>query len=224
MKKLLFLCAVVFLTGCVAPPKFITKQEAYPKVYSQKPASILVVPAINNTTAADAIELYSTTVAYPLAESGYYVLSVPYTQKFLAREGITEGAMAVQVPLEKYKQLFGVDAVLFVTLKKWDTNYSVVRGDVTVAAKAELYSTHSEEKLWHYNSTIVFNTSGDSNNGLVNLIVTAVKTATTDYVEVARSVNGQMIYTMPKGKYHLRHGKDHQDVAVLESKVKGKKL
>jgi hypothetical protein len=32
----------------------VTKGEAFPKMYGEKPASILVVPAINLTTAADA--------------------------------------------------------------------------------------------------------------------------------------------------------------------------
>ena len=220
MKRILFVLLAVFLTGCQAP-KYITKEKAFPKVYNEKPASILVVPAINNTTAADAINLYSTTVAYPLAEAGYYVLSVPYTQKFLAREGIADGAQAAQVPLDKYKQLFGTDAVLFVTLKQWDTNYSVVAGNVTVSAKVDMYSTQTEEKIWSYDSTIVYNTSGNTGGGLLaDLIATAIQTAVQDYVPVARTVNSQIVHTMPVGKYHPRHGKDQKDVAVLERKVK----
>lgn len=219
MKRILFVLITVFLTGCQAP-KYITKEEAFPKVYNEKPASILVVPAINNTTAADAINLYSTTVAYPLAEAGYYVLSVPYTQKFLAREGITNGALAAQVPLEKYKQLFGTDAVMFVTLKQWDTNYNVFAGNVTVSAKVELYSTSTNERVWFYDSTVVYDTSGNSGNGLANLIATAIKTAVQDYVPVARTVNSQIVHTMPVGKYHPRYNKDQKDVAVLERKVK----
>ncbi|MBM7071839.1 DUF799 family lipoprotein [Shewanella sp. 202IG2-18] len=219
MKRILFLVMALFLTGCQAP-KYITKEEAFPKVYNEKPVSVLVVPAINNTTAADAINLYSTTVAYPLAEAGYYVLSVPYTQKFLAREGISDGAQAAQVPLDKYKELFGVDTVLFVTLKQWDTNYNVLAGNVTVSAKIELFSTQSKQRVWFYDSTIVYDTSGNTGNGLLNLIATAIQTANQDYVPVARAVNGQIIHTMPVGKYHPRHALDQKDVAVLERKVK----
>jgi hypothetical protein len=36
-----------------------------------------VVPVVNRSKAADAPELYSTTIAQPLAEAGYYVMSVP---------------------------------------------------------------------------------------------------------------------------------------------------
>ncbi|MGB0894124.1 MAG: GNA1162 family protein [Parashewanella sp.] len=222
IKRILFICTALFLTGCVTPPKVITKQQAFPKVYAEKPLSILVVPAINETTAADAIDLYSTTIAQPLAEAGYYVLSVPYTKKFLERQGVVEGAQATQVPLEKYKQLFGADVVLFVTLKKWDTNYTVLSGDVTVSAKADMYSTTTKEKLWNYDSTFVYVTSGNSGNLFADLVATAIQTALTDYVPVARIVNSNMIHSMPVGKYHKRYDTDQKDMAVLEYKVKPK--
>ncbi|MBE8167442.1 MAG: DUF799 family lipoprotein [Shewanella sp.] len=221
-KKIILISAVMMLSGCITPPPQMTKGEAFPNVYKEKPASILVVPAVNHTTAADAIDLFSTTIAYPLAESGYYVLSVPYTKKFLEREGVVDGAQAKNVPLEKYKQLFGADAVLFVDLNKWDTNYNVLSGNVTVAAKFELYSTATQEKIWNYDSTIVYNTSGNSNNPLVNLISTAIQTATTDYVPVARIVNGRIISTLPTGQYHPRHDKDQLDKGILVHKVSTK--
>jgi hypothetical protein len=38
-----------------------------------------VVPAINNSTAAEAPDYYSTTIAEPLTRMGYYVLPIEVT-------------------------------------------------------------------------------------------------------------------------------------------------
>ncbi|MFT5528657.1 MAG: hypothetical protein ACI9C0_000316, partial [Alteromonadaceae bacterium] len=51
----LFLLFLMLLSGCQTTQ--ITKGEAFPDMYNEKPTSILVVPAINLTTAADAAAL-----------------------------------------------------------------------------------------------------------------------------------------------------------------------
>jgi len=66
----LILC-VLLLTGCA--PKLISKGDAYPDCYKEVPQSILVLPPINESTAADAKDFYSTTIMDPLARAGYYV-------------------------------------------------------------------------------------------------------------------------------------------------------
>lgn len=217
LKKIALLLTATVLFGCQTTK--ITKQEAYPKVYAEKPVAILVVPAINLTTAADATELYATTIAYPLAEAGYYVLSVPFTQKLLQREGVADGEQARNIPMQKYQTLFGADAVLFVTLNSWDTNYYVTGGNVTVSAKFELKSTKTDETLWLYDDIVVHNTSGGSGNLIADMIATAITTALTDYVPIARIVNQKIVTTIPVGKYNKKHGKDGQEKKVIASKV-----
>ncbi|TKB45571.1 GNA1162 family protein [Thalassotalea mangrovi] len=213
MKKILLLTAVILMTGCQTTT--VTKDEAFPNMYKEKPTALLVVPAINETTAADAADLYATTIAKPLAEAGYYVLSVPYTQQFLFREGVVDGKQLEGVPLNKYKETFGADAVLFVTIKSWDTNYYVTGGDVTVAAKFVLKSTQSMDTIWEYDGIVVHNTSGNSGNLVADIIATAITTAMVDYVPVADQVNTRIVTTLPVGKYHQRHNADGKDKNVV---------
>jgi len=211
---------LIFLLGCGTVK--VTKQEAFPSMYTaEKPTSILVVPAVNKTTAADAAQLYATTIAKPLAESGYYVFSIPFIQQFFNREGIVDGTQINNIPPAKFKELFGADAVLFVTINQWDTNYYVVGGNVTVGAHFKLVSTSSNQTLWQYNDVYVHNTSGDSGGGIIGaLISTAIATAATDYVSVANVVNTNIINSMPLGKYHSRHNQDGKDAGVVVSKAK----
>lgn len=220
MNKIAFLLLALLLTGCQSTR--ITKQDAFPKVYAEKPASILVVPAVNNTTAADASQLYATTIAYPLAEAGYYVFSIPYIDSFFAAEGVTDGAQLRQVPMSKFRETFGADSVLFVNINKWDTNYYLTGGSVAVAAHFELVSTKSNELIWQYDDVIVKDTSSDSGNLFADLISTALSTAMSDYVPMAKTVNQQILRTIPVGKYHKKHGKDQDDSGIsLERAQRG---
>lgn len=211
--KVVLMMAVLSLTGCVQTKPF-TKQDAYPKMYQAAPKSILVVPAVNRSTAADAPDLYSTTIAQPLAEAGYYVMPIPLTNLLLQQEGIVDGEQLREVNPGKFKQLMGADTVLFVTINQWDTNYYVTGGNVTVGAEFDLVDTSSGETLWFYHSVVVHDTSGNSGNLLADIISTAIDTATTDYVPIAHIVNQKMVSALPVGIYHQRHQQDGTDSSM----------
>ncbi|MFQ3198927.1 MAG: hypothetical protein ACI8R9_001586 [Paraglaciecola sp.] len=219
MKRLASLAMVVLtlqMVGCTAPT-FLTKGEAYPKMYQEGTNAIVVVPAVNRSTAADAPQLYSTTIAQPLAEAGYYVLPIPMVEMMLAYEGVSEGEQLRNVDVTKFKTMFGADSVLFVTINQWDTNYYITGGNVTVGADFELISTTSKQILWTYRNVVVINTSGNSGNLLADIITTAITTAMVDYVPVAHQVNQSVIATLPVGKYHSRFGTDAGDKVVNQA-------
>lgn len=214
--RIFILIAVTYLTAC-ATPNYLTKSEAYPDMYQGKTNSILVVPAVNRSTAADAPELYSTTITQPLAEAGYYVMPISMVEMMLTVEGVVDGEQLKGIDGAKFKSMFGADSVLFVTINQWDTNYYVTGGNVTVGADFELVSTSTNETLWTYRNVIVINTSGNSGNLLADIISTAISTAITDYVPIARQVNYSVVSTLPVGKYHARHGQDGADKVVNEN-------
>jgi hypothetical protein len=70
--------------------------------------------------------------------------------------------------------------------------------------------------LWQYTGEVTVNTtSNDQNMGfLANLAITALATATTDYIPLARQVNEQNLATIPAGGHHPMHGKDGQEQVV----------
>lgn len=208
MKKvLLSLFLVLLLPACVTTTK-ITKEQAYPEMYDHQPKTVLVLPASNVSTASDAAILYATTIAEPLAEAGYYVLSVPATGAIFQAEGITDGAQLEEFNPSRAKELFGADAVLYVKIHRWDTSYTVVSGNVTVSAAFRMVSTKTGIELWNYTDTVVIDTSGNSGDLLVDIVATAITTAMTDYVDVARQVNFRVMDTVPVGPYHKDHNKD----------------
>jgi hypothetical protein len=212
-------CAVMLASSCTP---ILTKHEAFPRMYDERPMSILVLPPINESTAAEATEYYSTTIAEPLSLKGYYVLPLEVVFELLRQEGLFDAEMLLRVQPSKFREYFGADAILYVRILKWDKAYYVVGGHVTVSADFQLISTHTGEKLWQYNGTIKLDTSGDSggNNGLaglaVALIVTAVKTATADYQPLAKEANVKALTSIPYGKYHSMTGQDQEEDVVKE--------
>ena len=74
LKYLFIVLFTVLLTSC--GPTKSSKISQYPEMYIEKPKTILFIPAINNTTAANAKDLFSTTITPVLSEKGYYVLPI----------------------------------------------------------------------------------------------------------------------------------------------------
>ena len=138
-------CGIILLimTGCVAVPK-TTKGEKFPLMYEEKPVSILVLPPMNVTTAADAKDYYATTIAGPLAVSGFYVLPMEVTSEILKAQGIYDTETILRQPVGKFKQYFGADAVLYTEITKWNTTYAVLAANLTVSVHAYLRSTATE--------------------------------------------------------------------------------
>tara|TARA_B100001094_G_scaffold316703_1_gene358238 strand:- start:3113 stop:3796 length:684 start_codon:yes stop_codon:yes gene_type:complete len=214
IRKVIYLCMAFIMLGCQSQKSLqMKKVDAFGLMYQEKPLSIVVVPVINKTTAADAGDIYQATIARPLAEMGYYVLSIPFTQQLLKREGVSDGELAQLVTPSRYHEVFGADAVLFVQIKQWDTNYVVIAGSVVVAADLELKSTKTGKSLWRYSGQVVHQTSKDTGAGpIANMIATAINTAATEYYEVAKSVNYLILKDIPRGLHHKLYLKD-QDFA-----------
>ena len=135
-------------------------------------------------------------------------------------EGIYDSELLLNMPLAKFKEYFGADAVLFTTIKKWDLAYMIVSATLTVSIDCKLKSTKSDQILWEYNSTVVVDLSGGDTGGgvtglIVKAIVTAVSSAMADYVPYARQANYRALTSIPSGKYHPQHNKD-QNVEIVD--------
>jgi len=206
--------ALFFLSGC-ATRAMVTKADEFPGMYSEKPRSLLIMPPMNESTAADAKDYYATTIEIPLAFHGYYVFPYELTADVLKQQGIYDSELLYTMPLNKFYEYFGADAVLFTKIRKWDTSYMVLASNLTVSIDAEIKSTKTSEVLWKYNGTVVVDLSGgNSGGGLAGLIAsavaTAINTAAADYTTYAKKANGRFVGSIPYGYYHPGYMKDQQ--------------
>ncbi|MEA3330672.1 MAG: DUF799 family lipoprotein [Campylobacterota bacterium] len=205
------LVAMLMVSGCA--PKLITKGDAFPKMYEEQPRSLLILPPMNESTDAEAKGYYMTTVEMPFALMGYYTFPVEMVSDIMKQEGVYDTELLYNMPLNKFNEYFGADAVLYTRIKKWDVSYMVISSSLTVSIEAEIVSTKSSQQLWKYTGTIVVDLSGGNSGGslaglVTSAIATAINTAAADYVKYARVANSRLIYTLPVGPYHEQHLKD----------------
>lgn len=205
------LVAMLMVSGCA--PKLITKGEAFPKMYEEKPRSLLILPPMNESTDAEAKGYYMTTIEMPFALMGYYTFPVEMVSDIMKQEGVYDTELLYNMPLDKFNEYFGADAVLYTRIKIWNVSYMIIASNLTVSIEAEIVSTKTSQQLWKYTGTIVVDLSGGNSGGslaglVASAIATAINTAAADYVKYARVANNRLIYTLPVGPYHEQYLKD----------------
>lgn len=199
-------CVLAFmLTGCASPVKK-TDLSAFT---AAAPRSILVVPAVNKSLDVDAPNYLLSTLSVPLAEKGFYVFPVHTTKVVLEQEGYYEGEQIHNQPAEALTKLFGADAVLFVTINRWDAQYAVIAATVTVSFDYRLVSKDGSE-LWRANQQMQYSPQNtNTGNPLGNLIAAAISAAMTraapNYLPLAQMANNQVFIlgptAIPNGPY-----------------------
>ena len=213
-KRILTYFALTFVilvfTGCGATIVKVTKATAFPKMYEQKPKSLLILPPMNESTDAEAKDYYMTTTEVPFALNGYYTFPTEMVSDIMKQEGVYDTETLYNIPAQKYNEYFGADAVLFTKIKKWDVSYAVIASTLTVSIEARIVSTKTSEELWKYTGTVIVDLSGGNTGGglaglIAKAVITALNTATADYVKYAKVANRRIIYTLPAGPYSVLH-------------------
>lgn len=205
----------MFIAAIFASCSTLTRGTQYSKMYQEKPASILIMPPINKTINVEAKEYFYTSLFYPLCEKGYYVVSPFLAMDVFQNESAYDSENFINGSLAPFRNVFGVDAALFTVINGWKK--SDLAGTVTVDIEYILRSTKTNEVLFNRKGVVTVNCSDRStNNMLINLAITAVKTATTDKVVAARRCNYFVLSDLPAGKYSDLFGKDQKVAAGMQ--------
>lgn len=199
-----FACAVA-LGGCqTIQPHDLTEFNKAP------PRSILVVPAVNRSLDVDASNYVLTTLTVPLAELGYYVFPVNTVKVVLEHEGLYEPEQVRKMDPKQLASLFGADAVLFVTINRWDAQYVVLATTVTVELDYQLVNS-SGTRIWAASKRMQYSPQQQQQGSpLANLIAAAVAAATTraapNYLPLTQQANNQVLVVeptrLPPGPYN----------------------
>lgn len=207
------LAFVLILTGCTKNNKQLTDYSAFRE---SKPRSILVLPPVNQSPDVKASNSFLSTVTMPIAESGYYVFPVAVVEETFKQNGVTTPDEIRALPLKKMHDIFGADAVMYITIKDYGTSYQVVNSDTRVTATARLVDLRSGKELWNGGATASTNEGqNNSGGGLLGILITAAvtqiaNTATEKAHDIAgitsmrmfdASVNGGLLYGPRSPKY-----------------------
>lgn len=209
MKTRLFLfgaLAAVLLSSCVATR---TRESQYPKMYSEHPTTIVVMPPINNTTNVEAKDLLYTSISYPLIEAGYYIVSPHLVLEMLKAESAYDAELFIDRDIQVFGQVFGADAVIFSVIDVWQKEGLGIHTKLRYIVR----STRTNETLFERQCDLYLDFMKDSKNSLIDFAVAAISTAVTDHIVAARKCNAFIFSDLPRGKYSPYFNKDRETPA-----------
>lgn len=212
MKKLIYMAMLLglVLTSC-STTSTLTRGGNYPLMYEEKPQCIVIMPPINKTTSVEAKEYFYTSLAQPLCEKGYYVISPFLAMEMFKSESAYDSELFIDGSAEIFGKVFDSDAILFTIINEWSK--SAIGNTITVDIDYILKSTKTNEILFKRNGRITVDTnlntaSGGAFGALAGMVVSAVRTALIDKVVAARKCNDFILTDMPDGIFSPGYGKD----------------
>jgi len=160
---------LLLLAGCAAHQGDVD----YSAFRDSKPASILVLPPLNESIDPVATAGVLAQATLPLAESGYYVIPVGVMSETFRANGFDTAGQVHEIDPVKLREIFGADAALYLTVTEYGASYKVITSAVTVAIHAALIDLRTGAKLWEGQQTLQ-QASGDAGFGLIGALVNAL--------------------------------------------------
>lgn len=202
---------LMLAVGCATPTKY-----DYSVYRAHLPKSVLILPPLNESVEVNAPYSYLSTISRPLAESGYYVFPVAVVDAVMKENGLPTSGEMHAVPLNKLREVFGTDAVLYITVQEYGQKYQVLASNTVVKAKATLVDVLTGTTLWEGTANAV---EGSTNSGgglvgaLVSTALSQIVSSATDKAHALSAVaNTRMIFNRDNGlllgPYHPEYASD----------------
>jgi hypothetical protein len=205
-RRLLAAATAATLFACAAP------QKDHAALMAAQVRSILVVPVMNRSVDVTAPDYFLSTVPVPLAERGYYVFPVNLVKRLLEDDGLADPGLVHAADTPRLASIFGADAVLYVTIERWDARWILLSTKVTVEFSYVLRDGKTGAALWAEHQTMQYATN-DGGGGLLGAVINAaVARAAPNYMPLARQANATALAYpgpgFPAGPHHPLHGGD----------------
>ncbi len=227
---LLLFMSVITFSSCSTTTESVTssgsfaRASIYPDMYSTaQRKTIMIMPPINRTVNVEAKEYLYSSLAKPLCEKGYYVMSPFLALETLKDQSAYDAELYINGNIKKLNEAFGADLALFTIIHRWDK--SALTNSVTIEVEYLLKSTTTGAELFHRLGTVVVDTQikdNTDNGGLVGMLVdmtaSAINTATTNKMNAVKTCNTYVLQDLPCGDYSDQYNID-QNVSVGGSDV-----
>lgn len=222
MRRVTLFSTIVLLafiaTSCVTSN--FTRSSQYPKMYEERPVTILVMPPINNTNHVEAKDLLYTSITRPVAEAGYYVISPFLSMEVLRAESAYDAELFIDGKMDQFRQFFGADAVIFSVIDKWEKRGFGIDTKIHYIIK----SAKTNDIIFDRSCDLYLDLSVNSGStgiigALADLTASALNTALTEHIQAARKTNEYIFLDIPRGVYSPDYQKDN-DVKADKKDIK----
>ncbi len=210
--------AIAMMAGAVScQSKGIPVSEAF---LAARPRSILVLPPLDDSIETEATYGTLASVTKPLAESGYYVFPVALVDTMMRQNGLPTPFEMHSVSLDKLREIFNPDAVLYLTVTDWGTSYQILNSSTRIGISGELIDAQTGAVLWRGQTMQVQNSnSGNSSvlGMLAGALISQVATSISDPSrDIAKTANWELLRGRDNGwllgPYHPKVVEDVQDL------------
>lgn len=168
---LISIATLVLFSGCAKKPE----PYGYSAFLQSKPKSILVVMPKNESLDVKGAPAVLANAILPLSEAGYYVFPPAVVQETFKQNGVYSANDIANIPLEKLKEIFGADSVLYIEVKKYGNSYVVISSTTEVVVSAKLVDLDTQKVIWSRSARYA-ESSGSNGGGLIGMLVSAVLT------------------------------------------------
>jgi hypothetical protein len=138
------LLAAVLLAGCAVPQRHVD----YTSFRKSQPRSVLILPPVNDTNDTAASYSLLSQLTLPVAEAGYYVVPVAVMEETFKQNGLTTPNDIQAVSMDKLREYFGADAVIYPRVTKYGSVYQIVDSTTIVSASAKMVDLRTGDTLW----------------------------------------------------------------------------
>lgn len=167
---LLSVALAFLLGGCAAPAPY-----DYSALRRANPASLLVLPPVNDSPDVRATPAVWASATRPLAEAGYYVLPITLVDETFVQNGVTTAHDAQAIPYPKLREQFGADAAVYLRVIDYGTRFQVIGSETRVEVEARVVDLRDGALLWQgRDSATTAETAGRHRSGLAGLVIGAV--------------------------------------------------
>lgn len=173
MNKMRFTAIAVLaiaMAGCAHKPV----PYDYTAFALAKPATLLVLPPVNDSPEVKASPAIWAQATLPLSEAGYYVLPVTLVDETFRQNGVQTANDAQDISREKLRDFFGADAAVYIKITKYGTSYHVISSDTEVEAQARIVDLRSGALLWEGHALASSAEQGQGGGGLAVMLVSAI--------------------------------------------------
>ncbi|MCE2908703.1 MAG: DUF799 domain-containing protein, partial [Burkholderiaceae bacterium] len=139
------------LGGCATVDK--APDDPWPALREARPASVLVLPPVNDSPDVLAPGSVMAQAVLPLAERGYYVFPVALSNETLRLNGVQTPKDAQDISPQRLREVFGADAALYLQVRAYGSVYRVISAESVTTVDARLVDLRDGRTLWTGSAT-----------------------------------------------------------------------